>query len=381
MAIEKFAREMNKTSEGRNTLQKIFDAISNFLKKMKEVFRGDVARVHSEAFASLNFEQNFKEVVAQLEEAEALWKELAKAAVTGETVQTKNTTETDGVRYSAKEEVLKWDINWDSNNFSSLKEQLIANLDVVNKMPVVAEVKFTPTDGKNVADQLRNILKTKFGDNIETQYYGNIFYGKSSIKDVMDYITNDGEAAAILASPYVIKRGKPISGHRNHKNKGFPSVTFAGPCRLNGEIANVAVAVQYGQKGAVHSVKVLTPTGKVFELTKSAETTSVGNTKNGAMSTIISADNFKISQPNNSVNTQDDGLRNSEKDTDYLAAVKRGDMETAQRMVDEADQYFTSSVLLHNPPSSIKGKIFLCQFILKDEEKVQPIGRTFSFLF
>lgn len=43
-----------------------------------------------------------------------------------------------------------------------------------------------------------------------------------------------------------------------------------------------------------------------------------------------------ISQPDDSVNTQDDGLRLSEKDTDYLAAVNRGDMETAQRMVDKA---------------------------------------------
>ncbi len=43
--------------------------------------------------------------MAQLEEAEALWKDLAKAAVTGETVQTKNTIKDDGVRYSIKGEV------------------------------------------------------------------------------------------------------------------------------------------------------------------------------------------------------------------------------------------------------------------------------------
>ena len=73
--------------------------------------------------------------------------------------------------------------------------------------------------------------------------------------------------------------------------------------------------------------------------------------------------------------------KGSSLDRAYMDAVNSGDMETAQRMVDEADQYFTPSVLLHNPPSSIKGKIFLCQFILKDEEKVRPIGRTFSFLF
>jgi len=61
-------------------------------------------------------------------------------------------------------------------------------------------------------------------------------------------------------------------------------------------------------------------------------------TRKGGYKTAAHSDisKLKISQPDDSVNTQDDGLRNSEKDASYLAAVNRGDMETAQRMVDEA---------------------------------------------
>jgi hypothetical protein len=51
----------------------------------------------------------------------------------------------------------------------------------------------------------------------------------------------NNEAAAIITAPYVLKRGFAISGHKNHKYKGYPSVTFAGKVEINGAEGIVGV--------------------------------------------------------------------------------------------------------------------------------------------
>ena len=55
----------------------------------------------------------------------------------------------------------------------------------------------------------------------------------------------NNEAAAIITAPYVLKRGFAISGHKNHKGNGYPSITYAAPVIINGEIGNVGVSVLF----------------------------------------------------------------------------------------------------------------------------------------
>ena len=119
----------------------------------------------------------------------------------------------------------------------------------------------------------------KWGNKIDTQNYGTIFFDESSISDIRGYANKDAEKAAALASPYVIKRGKVISGHKNHKNNGSTSLTFAAPVIINGQSGNVVVSIMYG-KGRVHSLRVLTPDGKEFVLIKKENTEPI-TTKNG----------------------------------------------------------------------------------------------------
>ena len=70
----------------------------------------------------------------------------------------------------------------------------------------------------------------------------------------------------------VIKRGKAISGHKNHKNKGYPAVVYATPATLNEVTGNIAVTVFYGGDRRVHSLRVLTPNGNEFILAKMKDT-------------------------------------------------------------------------------------------------------------
>ena len=228
-----------------------------------------------------------------IEQLHSLWEEAALSALdnsqaAGGRIQ-KNTTSEGGVKFMARDDVLSWDIDWDSDNFSDIKSQLMEHQDEVNKMDVITKVNYTHSNKKALSEQVNELLKNKFGYRIETQNYGTILFDSKAINTVIDYINNPAEAAALLAAPYVLKRGKAISGHKNHKNKGNPSVTFAAPVELNGNIGNVAVAVLYGTKHRIHALRVLTPSGKVFELskTKDTESTSAGSTTKGSVRSAI----------------------------------------------------------------------------------------------
>ncbi len=286
------------------------------------------------------------EMVDCLEELHKKWEDAALDARSnyqqaGGKMATKNTADS-GVRYQAKQDITSWNISWDSDNFSDIKTQLKNHLNEVNNMQPVTEIKYDKNGDKPYYDLLNDILKIKFGYKIERKDFGSIIFDPKAISGVTKYVSSDAEAAAILASPYVLKRGTAISGHKNHKLKGYPSVTFAAPVILNGDRGNVAVVVLYGGKNRVHAVRVLTPSGSIFTLSKiekDAESTSGSSTTiSGVGLPINSAPKVSIPNPDEKVNTDSTKKsdRISDADADYMTAVKNGDMETAQRLVNEA---------------------------------------------
>ncbi|MBR5460643.1 MAG: hypothetical protein IKV53_07205 [Clostridia bacterium] len=178
------------------------------------------------------------------------------------------------VRYSlTQKDVRDLDINWDPDNFSTLKEQLIAHLDEVNSMQPVVDVTYSKQDKRPYYKVLEDTLKKSFGNKIDVQGLGSILFDEDAISSIENYAKTDPERAAAIASPYVIKKGKIISGHKNHKGQGTVSITFAAPAILNGEKGNIVVSVMFG-KGRVHSLRVLSPEGKAFELLKTKDTES-----------------------------------------------------------------------------------------------------------
>ena len=213
------------------------------------------------------------------------------------------------VMYSPRGDVLSWDIAWDSDNHSSIKEQLKAHLDEVNSMQPVASVNYDKTKGKPYYEQLDEVLRTKFGYKIERQDHGSIIFDKDAIKGARGYVYTDAEAAALIVAPYIVKRGKAISGHKDHKGNGYPSVVYAAPATLNGEVGNVAVSVLYGGARRVHSLRVLTPSGKEFILAKikNTEPKNAGSTtKSGVEPTISSVlSGNRIAQNPDSVNSSE----------------------------------------------------------------------------
>ena len=84
----------------------------------------------------------------------------------------------------------------------------------------------------------------------------------------------------------MLKRGIEISGHGDHKGRGYETLTIAAPVELNGKRGNMAVVVMRtkGNRYKVH--RILTPDGKAFALPEMANavSTSVGGITEGAKS-------------------------------------------------------------------------------------------------
>lgn len=123
----------------------------------------------------------------------------------------------------------------------------------------------------------------------------------------LKYLSNDAEFAALMTVPKVLKRGIEISGHGNHKNRGYDTFTFAAPVEINGKRGNVAVVVRKTGKYNYYTHRILMPDGSefVFEENKNTEVTTVDVTANKGSkgSTITSVSNDNVSQNDPSVNS------------------------------------------------------------------------------
>lgn len=236
-----------------------------------------------------------------------------------------------GILYSNRD-VTSWDINWDEDNYSTIKSQMVKHMAEINRMNPVADIEFDKSKGKTYANILDEVLRTKFGYKIDRADGASFLFDKVAIATLRRYVGSDEEAAAVTAAPYVLKRGKAISGHKNHKNLGNPSVTYAGPVTINDERVNVGVVVLFGDKNRPHSLRVLMPSGNEYVLKKQeTDPKRKGASPDGGVrSSTGSASEDRVTQP------EKDVKKFSDRDTTYLDAVYRGDMETAQRMVDEA---------------------------------------------
>ena len=113
----------------------------------------------------------------------------------------------------------------------------------------------------------------------------------------------------------------------------------------NIKIKEGTITVPVHQQGGSNSSQDV-PSGTMFVLDKEIDTASanVGSIvekSNNPRPTITSVSNNKITQLNQKSNTSTQNNSDHTIDVDYLSAVERGDMETAQRMADEAPEVFS----------------------------------------
>lgn len=123
----------------------------------------------------------------------------------------------------------------------------------------------------------------KTGYKVERPDFGIIQFTEKEINSSLNYkeqsqAAEDARRTAMLALPQVLKRGKEISRHRDHKGRGYGTITIAAPVVINGKRGNMAVIIREtkGSRYKVH--RILTPDGGAFRLEKmdSAEGYTVG---------------------------------------------------------------------------------------------------------
>ncbi len=159
-----------------------------------------------------------------------------------------------------------------SNNGESthIKEQIRANIKEILKLDAVADVK-APLDQLTTAKQTKEWIYATLaptGYHIDRQGYGTITFDKKELNFGIDYIKTPYEAAALAALPKVLKRGKIIESHNNHKNRGVSTITIAAPITINGNDVVMGVAVKQTNRSYYKAHRVLMSDGTEISLTK-----------------------------------------------------------------------------------------------------------------
>ena len=160
----------------------------------------------------------------------------------------------------------------------------------------------------------------KFGYQVDRQNFGVIQIGKSEISGTFNYLNTQAEILALLTIPKVLKRGKIIDGHDNHKNRNYETIMIAAPVVINGTRGKVGATIKQGGKNKYKTHRILKPDGSefIFETKKDAEPTLAGvkgeNHRQGP--TISSPSNSIISENGGKINSSDERKsKNIQKDS------------------------------------------------------------------
>ena len=176
----------------------------------------------------------------------------------------------------------------------SIKEQLRAHQSELNEMDPVARVQ-----GQSFKDSPPGTLRKEIikklrptGFKVERQDIGWILYDEKRLNTSLNYLNNDADAIAYQAIPQVLKRGKRLVGHDNHKGRNYSTITIAAPVVINGKRGNMAIVVKQTGKNYYKMHRVLTPEGRTLDISEK-ETQSLhpagGVTASSSLATPISS--------------------------------------------------------------------------------------------
>ena len=253
--------------------EKIKEWFKNFAESLKELIAAYSGRTANSTEGQIVADA--KDILSQIEQ---IFAEGAIAA--GENYQSaevqKNTTDDGGVRLMSREDSAR------------IKDQIVAVSDQLNQMDVVSSVTTDGFAGMKKSDIAKAVEKeyAKFGKRVDRQNFGIILLEYNQINKALEYLYTDGEKAALLTVPRVLKRGIIADMHTEHKERGVDSITFAAPVEINGTRGNVGVVVQrVAGTNRFKTLRILLPNGKAFEFVKNKEadpTTGSSSKHNGS---------------------------------------------------------------------------------------------------
>ncbi len=219
---------------------------------------------------------------------------------------------------------------------ATIREQIINSQDLLNNMEVVARASVPTNLNKRNAEKWAVETLKASGYQVDRHGFGTILLNKKDIHNGVEHANTPADLAAIAVVDKVLKRGIEIGGHDNHKGRKKKTVTFAGPVELNGQRGNMGVVVNLNGDH-YYSHKILLPDGRTFVFRENekeaAQEPHQGVTTKGSLAGATrTASRMSIAERKNKVKTKSF----SETEAEYEAAIEKGDMEAAQRMVDQA---------------------------------------------
>ena len=224
-------------------------------------------------------------------------------------------------------------------NGKIIVESIKRNIDNIShevKFDVKSEVL---PEGIKKSDYVFNIF-TEQGNIAKNKSLGVVELSKAGATATVFHGFGNEKLAAVRAIKNVIENGDIIEENINYENNGVDRIIIAAKGMINNSPSYVGVIVRrfYNKKTARNSFYLHEA---LIEKTDSPIMTGPQ----------LSGDTVSESVSNNSISDSSENVKNQNKV--YLAAVEKGNMETAQRMVEEAakDKGYDSPVLYHGTHS------------------------------
>ncbi len=285
----------------KSLAQKIVSHLADIIKRLRQLLIG-IAPDSTEGKILRGMKDSYEKLETAFSEALEEAATNHKAAMRKNTAKAAENTEV-GVKYSKRTD--------SSPEVVSIKQQLENAKDELSEM--------SPVSQKNIYEDLARLdFKQKIawvnktiyerGNVIERQNFGKIEVDKKDISSAATYLKTDGEYAAFAALYDVLKRGKLIYKESNHKGRGYDTVTFAAPVKINDVVGNMAVVVRR-TKGAHYDMhRIVMPDGSAFEFSAKKETAAGptgGVPQSGSFyQSTETVSNDSISNPAENVNTE-----------------------------------------------------------------------------
>lgn len=336
-ALGAFVSRAYENAENKNAFKQAMDQVMAFINRFVAEVKAlakKIAGKNPEARAMLEHEADWGESIIQeynrlMEEAGKRERGRTERKETGETWYSKKNRKPGKKKTEQQNENAKKSsaeqLQNEADEERSIKEQLRAHSSELADMEPVAVINVDISNlqtAKARKNWIVNLLQST-GFQVERQGFGTIEFGKERINKSLNYMQKPGEIAAFAALPRVLKRGKNISGHANHKGRGFGTETFAAPVTINGVMGYMAVVVKREARIVYKTHRILMPDGSTFVFNEKAEPTPAnrGSQKGINPAPISSATNSIPQVEENSNTNKNFSLKNVDTDMTEMQRV------------------------------------------------------------
>lgn len=219
-----------------------------------------------------------------------------------------------------------------------IKEQLRAHQDTLNAMEPVSEkeVEYTFESFQKSVEWAAQFFSAE-NERVYRPDIGEVVIDKRRVRKALTYVKTESDVMAFAALEDVIREGIVIDEHRDHKQRGYRTMTVAAPVNINGTRFNMAAVIRMDEGNYYKVHRILMPDGTIVDL-KKTETTP--NTMGGAEN--------DSHLPSNSVVSTDSIARSAEKSqgenfqraylpADISAQERAAQAENAKRLANRTD--------------------------------------------